>query len=231
MIDNTLLLDEIKKINMEKVKIIFPYGEDQMLNVGKEILYYLNNKIEIDKLYSLYIRDYFFTLIDSDIYSIYKHMLMRYNNVLNADEIYKYISILMLNKTTPDYQFNEKNKVLPFYEYIKDAIKLINENDLKNEMKGSFGNFGYEKTNPIPVSGHNGLNDYLSKLSLNNGHDIKYMRQGSTFADNINGIIDIYLILDAKTNEEITNLYICIYNKTTSDNIPNGFCFKDKSNR
>lgn len=218
--------EAINKLNHEKVKIIFPGGKEQMRNVGREIIFYLNGKFKIEEMFQLYIRDYFFFLIDGDIYALYMHMKMRYNKLLSKEEQINLMAILFINRSNPNYKFNKDNDLSFSTDFIKDVIKTTEENDNEGVMRGATGKFGIEKTNPIPVFGHNGLKEYFDKVCLENGHECKYERLGSTGSKNINGIIDVYAIFDSETKDKVCDLFVCIYNKHTSKIIPQGFKMK-----
>ena len=88
-------------------------------------------------------------------------------------------------------------------------------------MPGGYGEFGYEATNPIPVNTVYGSISYLGKLRTLNGTKIQYERTGSTSAQNIDQLIDEYVILD--NGQKIASLFICPYNKKNSERPPKGF--------
>lgn len=92
-----------------------------------------------------------------------------------------------------------------------------------DEIPEGFGAFGHEATNPIPTKGIGGSEEYLNSLSLTNGSKIKWRRVGSLSVDNINNPIDIYLVLDANTGQELAKLFLSPYNKRTSAKPPVGF--------
>lgn len=89
-------------------------------------------------------------------------------------------------------------------------------------MPGAYGEFGKTKTNPIPVKGIHSIDNYLERLSRTDGENFSWNRIGSTGSENINGMIDIYdIINDNKTL--IDKLYICAYSGKTTSKIPNGY--------
>lgn len=226
-IEDKSFMEKIKEVqaNLQLDKIIdmFPNGIVQMNNIAKAINYYTNGKIKPEELYKLYIRDWTFFKIDSDIYSFYNHMNRKYKNKLNDEEKINLMAVIITNISNSDYIFNE-NEELSIVDYIKETISIIDENDTKDVMKGSSGLFGKEPTNPIPVNGHNGLEEYFNNLLLENGHAIEYKRIGSVKSiTDIKGIIDKYLILDKENNMAVGSLYVCIYNKYTTKKVPDGF--------
>ena len=230
--DTTMSLDrEIKeaqsKLDMNKVTNIFSGGIEQMTNIAKAINYYTNEKIKTNELYNLYIRDWFFFQIDRDVYALYNHMKMRYGNLLTEDEQINYAALILTNISNPNYKFKE-GVTLGLADYIRNTVETINTNDNEGIMKGAYGIFGKESTNPIPVNGHSGLNEYFKNILLANGNEFTYERLGTARTENnVNGIVDAYLIKDKITNREICTLYICIYNKHTSKIIPEGFKLKN----
>lgn len=229
-VDDDKLNSAIEKLNKEKIGIIFPNGYEQMINVGKELLYYLNGKFSIEEMYSLYIRDYFFFLIDGDIYELYIHMQMRYSKILSKEEQIRLMAILFMNRSNPNYKFSPDDNMEWSINFINDVINKTEENDNEGVMRGATGKFGIEKINPIPVCGHNGVKEYFKNICLENNHEIKYERQGSIGAENINGIVDVYTIFDVETEEKVCDLFVCIYNKHTSKIIPEGFIIKENKN-
>ena len=91
-----------------------------------------------------------------------------------------------------------------------------------DRIPGAHGRFGLDVTNPIPVKGFTGLENYLLHLSNSCGKKISWKRSGSTSSDNIDGMIDIYIPVDDR-GKEYPRLYICMYCDNTSENIPAGF--------
>ncbi|MWP49824.1 hypothetical protein GQ590_08595 [Gilliamella sp. Lep-s35] len=91
-----------------------------------------------------------------------------------------------------------------------------------SKIAQAFGEFDLSITNPILVNSIQGIEDYLSHLCLNNGAKISWKRIGSTGADNISNVIDIYEIMTYK-GETITDLYISPYHLKTSNKAPKGF--------
>ena len=104
------------------------------------------------------------------------------------------------------------------------ADELISESydDLviNGEIANGIGRFGLDATNPIPIKGFSGLDHYFERLCLQKR--IRWDRLGSTSADNVNGMIDIYT-LTAANGESMGKLYITMYSSETSTKIPEGF--------
>lgn len=212
-----------EKLDREKLKIIFQGGDEQIDNIGKAFYLYTNGKIEPKLIYKLYIRDYFFFLIDKDIYELYCHMKLRYNNILNEEEQMKIMGLIFINTIDPKFIIKELSEIENEIQYIKKTIQTTNENTNEGTMKGAVGRFGIEPTNPIPVNGHIGIREYFKNICLENGKDIVYEKSYSCMISDINGIVDMYIIYEKEKSEKVCELYVCIYNKYTSKLLPEKF--------
>ena len=106
------------------------------------------------------------------------------------------------------------------------AIKLMHDiaNDhitVNGKAPEGYGEFGYDKTNLIPVRGLMGATAYLSKLQTNKGDNLEYSRIGQAMALNIDNPVDMYEI---RVNGEFhCKLFFCAYYKTMSNVAPKGF--------
>ena len=101
---------------------------------------------------------------------------------------------------------------------------LTKDGTSKNVIPGSYGEFGIEITNPVPIYTHIELGDYLNNLLSINGESITHKRIGSNVVSNIQNPIDIY---DIYINDVFyKKLYLCPYHKKTSKKIPKGFKVK-----
>jgi hypothetical protein len=102
-----------------------------------------------------------------------------------------------------------------------ELVSLSDDNLVTNgQIASAEGRFGLEVTNPIPVKGFSGLDNYFDKLNLQKR--ISWDRLGSTSAQNINGSIDIYNVT-AADGSSLERLYICMYCSETSSKLPEGF--------
>lgn len=104
------------------------------------------------------------------------------------------------------------------------ADELISESYdnlvINGEIANGVGRFGLDATNPIPIKGFSGLDHYFERLCLQKR--IRWDRLGSTSVDNINGMIDIYILTTAN-GETMGRLYVTMYSSETSTKIPEGF--------
>ena len=107
-------------------------------------------------------------------------------------------------------------------EAANDAISSSGNNNIvsNGQISTGIGRFGLDATNPIPVKEFSGLDYYFEKLCLQKG--ISWKRYGSTSAENINGMIDIY-VLSSEDGSNLETLYVCIYCNETSTRKPEGF--------
>ena len=87
---------------------------------------------------------------------------------------------------------------------------------------GGIGEFGLEKTNPIPTYGIPSKTAYLNSLRTSNGERIGYRRTGSFEVENIVKPIDEYEIFNFQ-GETIAFLYFSAYHWKTSIKSPLGF--------
>jgi hypothetical protein len=91
-----------------------------------------------------------------------------------------------------------------------------------DEIPQGFGDFGLERTNPIPTYGVPENEIYLSNLRLTNGERIRWRRVGSFEIETINSPIDEYEIFSLN-GDTISFLYISPYHLSTSRKAPRGF--------
>lgn len=111
-----------------------------------------------------------------------------------------------------------------------DEIKSNPQACRTDEISQGIGEFGLEKTNPIPVYGIPSNESYLQSLRTSNGEVLRYRRTGSIEVDNINKRVDEYEIFNFQ-GETIAFIYISPYHWTTSKKSPIGFYFKGGSKK
>lgn len=129
-------------------------------------------------------------------------------------------------------------------------------NSQADEDPNGTGDFGLEKTNPIPVNGIDNIPAYMDKLRYKfisqNGsgsftyNPIDYIRTSegddsvigskkpennppaaATSAVNINGNIDVYNLYDL-SGCKLAKVYINCYSLKTSNKVPQGFFHRDE---
>jgi hypothetical protein len=131
------------------------------------------------------------------------------------------------DKTLPKSYLDELEKTLnsvgPYAE-INELTKLLSiKGTDKDEIPEGIGEFGLEKTNPIPVNGITSAQFYLNLLRTTDNKTIKFVRKGSVDVDNISQPVDIYEVFPFDDEEDNEFLYISIYHKRRSEKAPKGF--------
>lgn len=91
------------------------------------------------------------------------------------------------------------------------------------ERLQSSGNFAYSPNNPIPVRGHLGALEYLSKLSFSDGKKILFDRIGSYESEATVFPVDGYSIQHPMGTVPTVVLYLSPYHELNSTELPQGF--------
>ncbi len=139
----------------------------------------------------------------------------------------------------------EKNKSL-MHSIISENLNACNEDVIPE----GFGEFGLDKTNPIPIYGIDNIHSYMSKLNYEaiskDGSSIllpvQYQRTienddsevgsempiteglvGSTYSNNIGNNIDVYNVYTFDGSNKLAKLFIHCYHWRTSSKAPKGF--------
>ena len=99
-----------------------------------------------------------------------------------------------------------------------------------DEIPQGIGEFGLEKTNPIPTYGIPENETYLHSLRTSNGEVLRYRRTGSIEVENINKRVDEYEIFNFQ-GETIAFIYLSPYHWATSKKSPVGFYVKGGSKK
>ncbi len=127
-------------------------------------------------------------------------------------------------------------------EALEAIIKLQAEQTIKNMEKNSQSqpnyegdaDFGLVPEKPIytlALKSVDGEREYLNRLYTENGVKVKWERQGSTSAESVSGMIDIYNTY-LPTGEFYKTIYINMYGAKASQGVPKGFVFvKPKEKR
>ena len=82
--------------------------------------------------------------------------------------------------------------------------------------------YGLVVTKPIYTKGVNGSNRYLEELKTSLGEKLTWRRLGSTSAEGINGMIDIYEST-LPSGKPYKTVYVNMYGSANSKKIPKGF--------
>lgn len=82
--------------------------------------------------------------------------------------------------------------------------------------------YGLVVTKPIYTNGVNGSYAYLDELKTTLGEKLTWDRIGSTSAEGVNGMVDIYKS-SLPSGKPYKTLYVNMYGSTNSEKIPKGF--------
>lgn len=202
---------------LEKMhKEIFPNGKRDIDEGTKELLRILNYKIDEKTAQNIFVKSssICYTTTMNGTFSkerLKQHLApyaLDYFNDSTLSEFYDYV----LSK-------NEKASLI---EISREFSKSSNpKGSDKDVMPEGYGEFGLEITNPIPASSIPDSYFYLNSLRTKNGSKITFNRIGSMSAPNISHTIDAYSI--SANGQELATIYICPYNKKTSNKAPKGF--------
>jgi hypothetical protein len=134
-------------------------------------------------------------------------------------------------------------------------ISSEHDDSFLDENPNAIGEFGIDKTNPIPVNGIDNIPAYIDKLrykytsvsgsgtktynpvtfqrtidaddsKLGSNMPVSEPIAASTSAPNINGYIDVYNLYSLE-GKKLAKIYINCYSLKTSNNIPKGFVHRD----
>ncbi len=173
---------------------------------------------------------------------------------------YWYLNVSKRVKATFHFDNNQSDLNLISYINKEDVHKTrfgINENytnrNSEDIISESYGDFGLDKTNPIPINGIDNICTYMSQLHYEaiskDGSNIllpiQYQRTienddseigsemssakglvGSTFSINIRNEIDVYNIYTFDGSKKLAKLFVFCYHSYTSKLAPNGFIIK-----
>ena len=103
-----------------------------------------------------------------------------------------------------------------------DAMKANRQAQPDHEGDADFGLVPEKPIFTLAIKSVDGEKEYLEKLHTTSGEKIKYKRLGSTSADGISGIIDIYETY-LPSGEYYKTIYINMYGAKSSTKAPAGF--------
>src|SRR5262245_18000445 len=105
----------------------------------------------------------------------------------------------------------------------KRALELGEQRD---QVEGATGEFGYERTNPIPADG----NWYCRRLRCPAGHPYWYHRLGSVGRGPDHHIVDL-IELQCFGRESRIELFFDMYHNGRSSLVPNGLTLETEAGR
>lgn len=116
-----------------------------------------------------------------------------------------------------------RNEVFQEQMQLFDAMSAMCEDGCdSDELPNGYGEFGLERTNPIPTKTIFGSTCYLARLRAPDGAKVIYEREGSFTSENIPHPIDGYVITHP-TGTPLGMLYLSPYHKKNSEKAPKGF--------
>ena len=132
----------------------------------------------------------------------------------------------------PDYllRTKESDDLLKMKE--SDVLSRMLKNEVIGNPEGDSGaekryqndpDYGLVPEKPIFVNGFMGSHSYLSMLQTDKGELLRTERRGSTKAEGINGLIDIYDTFRVNDHSAYGTIYICLYGNSTSNQAPKGY--------
>lgn len=170
-----------------------------------------------------------------------------------------------LKSKSPEEKKAEKFNKIRLLTIIQEKRSMMQEMIITSEHDDSFldenpngiGEFGLDKTNPIPVNGIDNIPAYIDKLryeytsvsgsGTKTYNPVTFQRTidsdetligsskplnepiaASTSAPNIKGHIDVYNLYSFGGNK-LAKIYINCYSLKTSNKVPNGFVHRDSA--
>ena len=102
-----------------------------------------------------------------------------------------------------------------------DDIQGKIRNDSIDTVTAAFGEFGYDRTNPIPVNDPSGERLYIESLQCECGVPFLYQRIGSVGIGPDGHFLDLYTLIYKNFKHKI-ELFFDMYHGTQSQLIPKG---------
>lgn len=109
-------------------------------------------------------------------------------------------------------------------KYVIEIMDKNIKNQPDNEGDEDFGLVPKKPIYTLAIQSVDGEREYLNRLYTVNGEKIRYNRLGSTSAEGINGMVDIYETF-LPNGQPYKTIYINMYGATKSTKSPKGFIF------
>ena len=197
-------------------KLFFPEGREQQKYLTSQLCQKLGNRYNEDIVANNYIFVLTCLFMDEDksLNTITGKVKQRINNQLTDSDI----------RIIYNYAVDNNKQLSQTIGLLNAMEMMCKKGTAEDVMPEGYGEFGLDITNPVPIHGVPQNEVYLRKLCLLNGSKITWKRMGSCHAPNIEYIIDKYEIFDQSGNK-VCYLYLCPYNRKTSNKVPKGFIF------
>lgn len=217
----------------DMVGMIFPGGKVQadkvISSLGK--LYGVNlNESDAKKYYDI-LTTYSDVLIrrvvtqSSDDHIITSLQIKHGDLIKNKAVAQKALAYVTLNMINNDFSLDtpEDLSSLDFMtDMYSEMEQTARENAEAEKENMDDPEYGLVASKPIYTNGVNGSNKYLEGLKTALGEKLTWKRVGSTSAEGVNGLIDIY-VSTLPSGKEYNTLYLNMYGSSNSKKVPKGF--------
>lgn len=220
-----------KSYKSEFVTMLFPKGISQVDKIITSMAKIYNvslencsveQYVEILKTYSDTLVRIVITKSSDD--SIMNSLMTNHSNFVKYKNIARQALVFCnLNMNDNDFALDSAESFSlmdSLVSYMADAEKTAEDNEAVEELVDD-ADYGLVPEKPIYVEGIAGEQKYLHGLKTMDGQSLTWDRMGSTSADGIKGMIDIY-VGSLETGETYITLYLNMYSKTNSDRLPKG---------
>ena len=217
----------------EMVSMVFPEGKKQASGIIKSIA----RLCEVD-LKGCDAKEYF------EILSIYSDVLIRrivtqstdrhiatslqvkHSKHVKSESVAQSIVVYCdLNMKDNNFFINsaaDYSKLELYLELVRSNNELAETNSKAQEENLDDPEYGLVPEKPIYAEGVEGSRKYLNSLKTLSGEKLSWERVGTTGAEGVNGIIDIY-VGTLPSGEEYETLYVNMYGTKNSTVAPQGF--------
>lgn len=208
------------------VEALCPLGDWQFDYIARSLRLLINSEVDLPTLIEIYGHISVLHRVENPAfpYKTYRSAMKKFEG-----KIGRYDTVLVMafvrfgmakvpERQIPTDRFHLVNK--DAFNMLREFV-VIEKSTGGDEMKGAYGRYGYEVTNPIPVSGSAGLEAYMKQLFSAEGRVFTYERIGSFQSDNIKSITDGYRILFEDAGD--ATIFVNLYNSETSRKAPDRF--------
>ena len=223
-----------EKVNMayrgykpELVEIMFPGKQVQASNIIISLAKIYNVNLELcdaRKYYEM-LKTYSDVVIrrvvtQSSNEHIFKSLQIKHAELVKNKEIaMKVLAFVTICMNDKDFVINSEED-MPMLDMLVASYVQIEETAKENAEAEN--EYGLVVSKPIYTQGIGGSHKYLDSLKTTLGEELTWERLGSTSAEGINGLIDIY-VGTLPSGKEYKTLYINMYGSKNSTIIPKGF--------
>ena len=145
--------------------------------------------------------------------------------IKNKDIAQKALAFVTLNMNNNDFSI-EADDDMAALDFMTDMFSQMEQTASQNADAENDNlddpEYGLVVTKPIYTKGVNGSNRYLEELKTSLGEKLTWRRLGSTSAEGINGMIDIYEST-LPSGKPYKTVYVNMYGSANSKKIPKGF--------